>query len=368
MRSVLFGNGIVIQYGGKDYLNARIVQRALDNIRSGGFPAHLYPKECADFVVALQREHSAALHGKYDKHAHTSYDRSSLTDFKKRYDINRLYSATEIGFEDYFLLFELVCNSQGTGNPERFHCRGVLRRMFLDAVFNSGKIETVYRQFHNEFVEWLRENDHIFTTNYDSNLDSASGMNVHHLHGSFKTISETYNSDSFRNQLKEDLLNGEKVDPAYPHLYSNCLVSHVGDIKSYSMTQPSLANSGMEKFVAGYQNDPEIKRQIDEMDESNDLTRRLKQAIRLKAEQPNLKHSEHYPHKLLKEISGPLQIVGLSPNNDGHLFKEILDNQKITEIIFNHYEEQEIADAQRLFASKNLILKDVRDFWADYAS
>lgn len=85
MKSVLIGNGVVIKFGGAQYLSAAIIQRALDNVSSGNFPSHLYPKECADFVVALQKEHARALRGDYDNYVFTSYDRSSLEDFKKRY-------------------------------------------------------------------------------------------------------------------------------------------------------------------------------------------------------------------------------------------------------------------------------------------
>lgn len=368
MKSVLIGNGVVIKFGGEQYLSAAIIQRALDNVISGDFPSHLYPKECSDFVVALQKEHARALRGDYDNYVFTSYDRSSLEDFKNRYANKRSYSITEIGFEDYFLLFELVHNKQGIGNPERFNSRGVLRRMFLDAIFNEGKIQTVYENFDDGFVRWLKTHDHIFTTNYDSNLDMAVGADVHHLHGAFNALSDTYDPESFRNQLEDDLLEGEKVDLEYPHLYSTCLVSYVGDLKSFSMTQASLANSGMDKFVNGYQNDPEIRKQIDEWDESNVLVKRLKEAIRLKADKRELQHGEQYPHQRFKEISGTLEIVGLSPSNDGHLFTQILENDQITEIIFNYFGDNEVVDAKRVFATKNLTIRDVRVFWTTFNS
>ena len=364
MRNLLIGNGAIIQYGGAAYLNSSIVKRALENIRRGRFPHHLYPKECAEFVVALQREHARALRGKYDKYVFTSYDRLSLEDFKNRYAKARSYAIEEIGFEDYFLLFELVHNKQGIGNPDRFISRGVLRRMFLDSVYNSGQVETVHEHFPARFESWLKEHDQVFTTNYDSNLETACGSDVHHLHGSFRTLSETYDPNSFRNQLEDDLLDGEKVDQNYPYLYSNCLVSYVGDLKSFSMTQASLANSAMDKFAAGYENDPALRQQIEEMDEGNDLVRRLKEAIRLKVERPDLEHSEQYPHKMLEQITGSLEIVGLSPNNDGHLFTQILANDQISEIRFNMFDEQEVADAEKLFHSKFLKTKDVRELWA----
>ncbi len=335
MRTLLIGNGVIIQYGGSAYLNASIVNRALERIDSGRFPEDLYPKECAKFVVALQQEHERVRHGEYDQYVFTSYDRSSLEDFKRRYSTERSYSVEEIGFEDYFLLFELVHNKQGVGNPDRFNSRGVLKRMFLDSVYNSGQIETVHESFPARFVSWLKAYDHLFTTNYDSNLETACGSDVHHLHGSFRTLSETYNPNSFRNQLKDDLLDGEKVDPNNPHLYSNCLVSYVGDLKSYSMTQSSLANSAMDKYVTGYKNDPSIRQQIEDWDESNVLVKRLKEAIKLNVERSDLEHQEQYPYKMLEQLTDSLEIVGLSPNNDRHLFSLILANDQISEIRFN---------------------------------
>lgn len=368
MKSTLVGNGIAIQFGGTAYLNGNIIHRAIDNIRSGNFPAHLYPKECADFVVQLQCEHAKALNGEYDSYVFTNYDRASLADFKSRYERDREYGIGEIGFEDYFLLFELTHNKLGIQNPERFNSRGVLKRMFLDSVFNRGEIETYHKSFPTHFVNWLNDHDHLFTTNYDSNIDEVANGEVCHLHGSFRVLNESYNPSSFRNQLEDDLLDGEKMDENYPHLYSTCLVSYVGDLKSISMRQSALANSAMHKFIEGYNSDPNIKRQIEEMDESNVLIRRLKEAIRLKVKNPDLEHGEQYPHGRLKQITGKLSILGLSPNNDGHLFTQILENDRIDEILFFYFGDTDAADATRRFESKKLTLKDVRHFWAEMST
>lgn len=127
----------------------------------------------------------------------------------------------------------------------------------------------------------------------------------------------------------------------------------------------NLANSGMEKFVEGYQSNPDLRKQIDDWDKSNVLVKRLKEAIRLKAERSELEHSEQYPHEMLRKISVTLEIIGLSPNNNGHLFEHILKNRNITEIVFHHFGAQEAADAERLFWSKSLSTRDVRDFWTD---
>ena len=68
---------------------------------------------------------------------------------------------------------------------------------------------------------------------------------------------------------------------------------------------------------------------------------------------------------MLEHITGSLEIVGLSPSNDGHLFTQILTNDQISEIRFNYFGEQEAADAETLFHSKSLKIQDVRELWAE---
>ena len=41
------------------------------------------------------------------------------------------------------------------------------------------------------------------------------------------------------------------------------------------------------------------------MDEGNVLVKRLKEAIKLEAERPELRHPEQYPHQMLSRLSAP---------------------------------------------------------------
>jgi len=211
VKNALIGNGLIIQFGGERYTNAGIIKRALDSIRSGNYPKHLYPSsECAELIRVLHGEHRSVLRGAYDRFAFAGFEKAALADFKSRYDKTRRYSVDEIGFEDYFLLFELVYNKLGKTNPERFHVRGVLTRMLLDAVFDGGAIQTIHERFPSGISDWLSEWDLILTTNYDSNLESIRSAELLHLHGAFDVLSDVYDPDSFRNRLSEDLLDGEK--------------------------------------------------------------------------------------------------------------------------------------------------------------
>jgi len=362
-KNALFGNGLIIQYGGTRYTNARIIRRALETIRSGEFPEHLYPAECADFVQVLSGETRSVLMGAYDRFAFAGYEKAALDSFKSRYARSRRLAIEGIGFEDYFLLFELVYNKLGKTNPERFVCRGVLRRMFLDSIFDCGAIQEVHQRFPGGFLDWLSTFDLVFTTNYDGNLESAGAAEVLHLHGAFDVLSDVYDQDSFRNQLSDDLLDGEVVDWDYPHLYSTCLVSYVSELKSSSMEQAGQANRAMEKLAEAYKNDPKISVDIDAWDGEASLLSRMREAIQLKCSSPDLRHAEQYPTAKLSEASGKLSIIGLSATNDSHVFDAISANDEIDAVEYYYFTKLEASMVSKLLADKNLQFTNVRDLW-----
>ena len=53
MNTILVGNGVTIQFGGKYYTNARIIKRAQNNIYTHNFPAKVYPKNTIDYFNSL---------------------------------------------------------------------------------------------------------------------------------------------------------------------------------------------------------------------------------------------------------------------------------------------------------------------------
>lgn len=363
MQSVLFGNGLIIQYGGEAYTNARIIQRARENVASGKYPQHLYSKQSAEMLEALHVEYPSVLGGEYDMHTTATFEKTALEDFKRRYAAVTSPAVGDIGFEDYFLIFELVYNKAGIGNPDRFQGRAVIRRMLLDAVFNGGDIQRVYGSFPNGLREFLQKQDQILTTNYDRNLEEVGRCEVLHLHGAFDVLGADYDPNSIRHHMSEDLLDGERVDPDYLHLYSSCLVSYVSDMKTYAVGQADLANSGLDKFATGYANDPNVRRSIDAWDVTDPLVRRLSEAIKLKVEHPELSHTQPYPVGELGRLSGTLAIAGLSTRNDGHLFAEIDGNHDLESVDYFFFDPREGAEAEALLLHQDVRLHDVGELW-----
>jgi len=93
------------------------------------------------------------------------------------------------------------------------------------------------------------------------------------------------------------------------------------------------------------------------------LLRRMREAIRLKSDDPDLEHREQYPAEGLQKVSGALTIVGLSPYNDNHVFDQLVANHEIASIRYYYHAEAEAATAAKRLEGKPLVFLDVRDLW-----
>ena len=79
---------------------------------------------------------------------------------------------------------------------------------YFHSIYNHGKLNLLHKEYSLGLVDYLKSFDNIFTTNYDSNLESATGKEIYHIHGQFDKLSETYNPTSFRNHLNDNHLKG----------------------------------------------------------------------------------------------------------------------------------------------------------------
>ncbi len=82
MKTILFGNGLNIQYGGFDHLNKNIVKRAMRKITSGDYPKEIYPEEILMHIKAMTSIVKDVVDGKYDQFALTKSEKSELEIFK----------------------------------------------------------------------------------------------------------------------------------------------------------------------------------------------------------------------------------------------------------------------------------------------
>ena len=223
MNNLLVGNGINIQFNKKDYTAQQIVLRILKNCDRADFPSHVigtYPYLLKNYMGQLFLEAREILENKYDSFTNCNAEKESLKSFKKQYvDKIDTLRITDIGFEDYYLIHDLVCHKNNIENPEQYTIREAMKMAYLYAIYNDGKLNNLYHQYPEKFINYLKKFDNIFTTNYDANIESAIHKQAYHIHGQFDKKSDVYLLDSFRNQLPDAPIKEIKVDEEYFYLY-----------------------------------------------------------------------------------------------------------------------------------------------------
>lgn len=360
MRNLLTGNGINIQFDNKNYITQQIVLRILKNCDRDDFPQHIIVNEpylLKNYIGLMFLEIPNIINGVYDKYANCTAEIRSLASFKEQYS-NKLNTLriTDIGFEDYYLIHDLVCHKTNITNPDMYYIRESLKSAYYFAIYNDGELNKLHLQYSDKFINYLKSFDKIFTTNYDSNLDSVVDIEVFHIHGHFDKLSDTYNKDSVRNKLPNPPTENIHVDMNYFYLYSNAVSTHSGAYKELQINQSSLANSAIEKLATAYKENKIVKDDVDGwLNDKNILVSNMGHAVKLKVEHPEAKFSEDYYFDDLKSSTGEMEILGLSPWNDFHIFESI-NNANIDKCIYYYHSEEQCEKVKKLLP--NLFDKD----------
>lgn len=372
MKNLLVGNGINIQFDNQNCTTSTIVLRILKNCDRDDFPAHIIVNEpylLKNYIGQLFLEARLALQGEYDSYVNCKSEEASLASFKEQYSKNlSTLRITDIGFEDYYLIHDLVCHKYKTVNPEQFYIRESMRIAYLLSIYNDGLLDELHKKYPPKFVEYLRNFDSIFTTNYDSNIDSVVEKRVFHIHGWFKQLSAVYDATSFRNQLPDAPIEGTVVDDKYYYLYSNALTTHCGDYKEFQLKQYSYANEAITKLAAAYETNPSVKKDVDSwIADANKITANMGHAVKLKIYNPDLVFSDDFHFDELSKIKGELEILGLSPWNDFHIF-EAIEKSEITQCTYYYFSDEQrdkVLEMLPTLHSKGLLkLCPLKNFWS----
>jgi hypothetical protein len=364
---LLIGNGVNLQFSRSEYNNSGIINRAIIKTKQNRNPSNAYPYEVLKYLNMLYSEYQNTVRGINDQLMSMDYERQSLSEFKKRYKDKLNLKIEEIGFEDYFLLHEIFCRKNHISNPERYQFQVVLRRFFIDAIYFNNRINKLWRKFPESFVNYLNGFDEIFTTNYDSNIKAVYRNEVRHLHGAFDELDDVYNDSSFRNKLPDCKDVDRSFVKSHPYLFSTALSTYSGSLKQYSMERAELANRAIEGFSNGYNNNSEIRNTVDGWcNAGNELIENLGEAIKLKSSNSKLEISENYALKIFKKINGRIDILGLSPNNDAHIFNLIDCNDGIQFICFYYWDDEDIKEVKTLLKHKEIHFECAKSLWTSF--
>jgi len=122
-------------------------------------------------------------------------------------------------------------------------------------------------------------------------------------------------------------------------------------------------------MALAYKTNPEIKKEIDGWTkDKNTLTANLGYVIQLKVANPKLAFSDNYHFDKLRSITGSIEILGLSPWNDFHIFESI-NSASLEECVYYYFNDSECDEIRALLPkleSDNILkMKSVKDFWRE---
>lgn len=320
MESILIGNGFNQEIGGSEFSNASIIDRVHRNVLAKDYSKEIAGGVTADdlkvIIEGLENQiFRDTLSGKYDYLCTSDDERSNLDRVKANYSVD-----DTIGMEDYFLLLRLFQHTYS--DPKSMIRDGSfgLMYIFLDAVYDEGKIQELYQNLPDRRFQKLKQilsrYDNIFTVNYDWNLEKISGKEVKHLHGQFDRLNFQFVIGSKLEVYRSKVLGLDyPVDESNKHMYSNAIMGFSGTEKERIM---------------------EIFNNIE---------------------------SDEYPTKEFMDISGTISMAGISPNNDDHIWNLIRNNTKINRIIFYYYSDKDRETAEKSWTASAIECRHISELW-----
>ena len=360
-KSVLLGNGINIQFGGKAYSNRFIMSRIIFNARCDKyddlFEGTLSGKEIEQLFQGLLPTANAVLDKKYDEINTGEEDiKEAIQEFKVqnawRGKFEHYY---DIPLEDWFLLFRLFF----LANPDLKNMwkasKAGLEWIILDAIYNDGRLQEIHHKMKKSVKHFFKSFDSIFTVNYDNNIELLTNKTVYHLHGDYSVLADSENPE-----MVQGFLNTQKgqivMNPEYPQCYCNALLNFSGHQK-YKEAQDKLYRIQiLRNFRHLYETDiNEFKTKRAEIERQNPAAA---QVIDTYIEHPELKIASDYHFSELENLSGELYIMGLSPQNDSHIFS-CIEKSSVEKVIFYFYGEP----PRKLPLTKPYEFKDIKKLW-----
>lgn len=343
--SVLVGNGININFGGDAYSNSYIIKRIIFNARARKydplFAGTISGEKIAQLFRELAQEANSIRAGKYDAVV-LAEDAHALESFKSRYN-REIENYFDIGLEDWLFILKVVYCKVADRSLLWSSVKQGFEHMILDAIYNDGKINKIYTQMGSRVRSFFMRFGTIFTLNYDSNLESLTRKSVYHLHGSFDVPANSENPQTVQGFLR--MKNRENVViPGFEHCYCNALLDYEGENKYRTAEAFEKADT----VLASIQSENVEVQDLKPIDEW----------IRTKIENPSLAFGTDYHFKDLLELTGELHIIGLSPNNDSHIFK-LIEKSSIDRIVYYYFSNSD----KDVKVKKKIDFLPAKDLW-----
>lgn len=358
MKSVLLGNGINIQFGGKAYSNDFIMKRIIFNARSNRydplFGGLVSGKEIERIFRAFVDIANKILNGDYDGIGNVD-DQEAIKDFKNRY-IAPILKYYEIMLEDWFLLIRLFFITNSDIKDQWQSAKQGFERMILDAIYNEGLLNSVYQSMNKKVKKFLKSFDYIFSLNYDRNIEALTGREVFHLHGDYSSLADSEDPGTIQGYIRHQAGEPTIVIEEFRHCFCNALLDYSGELKFKRASDIIKCTNELNRWLElSKLNVDEFKKQIAALKEKD---KNAYQYVITYIHNPTLRIGTDYHFEKLSNLEGELHIIGLSPNNDSHIFK-CINESKLDKVCFYYYSEKD----KNVSINKPYKLLSVEDLW-----
>lgn len=363
MKSVLVGNGLNIQFGGSAYTSSFIMKRIKYKAKMDGYEQLFNNSLTKDDIIGILNGFvnisNDIINNKYDKYIKNKDEKEALLDYKKRY--GKIQESHEIMLEDWFFILHMFFLKNDDISENIISSKQGFERLILDAIYNDGDIQNLHTKMNKKVKRFFNEFDHIFTLNYDNNLERLTGKDVFHLHGDYSILHSSENPHCVSGYLRK--MEGKRVViNGYEHCFCNALLDYSGKLKLRKADQNHRINVDSEGYRFRYENDEQWKFDLlsykDNKPNEHDM-------IMTKINNPDLKMVSEYNFNELRNIEGDLYILGVSPNNDDHIFDIIYENKKIRKVYFYYFSESVKKDIEYKFSSETYECKSILNLWLE---
>lgn len=348
LKSLLIGNGININFGGKAYSNQFIIKRIIFNARAGKydplFNGKMSGEQIEETFLNLAEWANAISRGECDSVV-TTEEIPLLEDFKRRYS-KKVEHYYDVGLEDWlFILHIFFLKNDDLKNIWR-PVKYSFEQMMLDAIYNDGDIQKIYLSMGKPVKRWLEQYDEIFTLNYDNNVESLIKKPVFHLHGDYSTPANSENPNTILGYQRTEA-HQTVVVPGFEHCYCNALFDYRGENKL--------------QVADGFERGKEsVKRLSDSGVPASVFPAPAAGLVQTHREHPELEIAPTYHFDEFRKLDGEIHIIGMSPNNDGHIFK-LIDQSTVDKVVFYFYSESE--KKQKLPLHQKVEYRSAPDLW-----
>ena len=360
MKSVLIGNGVNIQFGGKAYTSEFILQRikykAKQDKYSDLFEKSISGNEIVDLLNGFVDICNDILKGQYDDLIEKTDDLVALQDFKKRYEKWTVTESKDIMLEDWFFLIHMFFLKNPDLSDNETGAIQAFERLCLDSIYNEGDVEQIYKLTNKKYKRFLNSFDNLFTVNYDNNIEKITGREVFHLHGDFSVLNDSENPNIVSGFLRTEKKQTVAI-PGYEHCFCNALLNYSGYLKYKRAQSNHELNLVSQTYTENIKTNPDFYAPILETHPE------MYEIIMTKIKHPELQMATEYYFDKLATIKSEIHIIGLSPNNDSHIFNIINKNNEIHTVYFYYFSPEEKKQAETVFKTKNLICIQVINFW-----